>query len=273
VRTSPPEPIEGLSQSLEDLLARALAKNPEDRPQTVLELASELDEALHARRGIPRGLLRALLVVAAISTCGTGVLVAKVLEKRRAGQGEGAASPSPVASAAVVVRTNPRLAAALGEVQQALDRRTSIPIEPLKQLKTTLFEAASETERELIRAAVGRVLERALEGDGARFESVAALDLPLPDDPALRSRLAQRWLARAAERAPREPIDVQGILQKLAGSDTSGAAIEAAFTSRIQTLEPTFAAYRRARALDSKSVPSFRPSSSPSSGESASART
>jgi serine/threonine protein kinase len=205
VRTSPPDPIEGLSPALEDLLARVLAKNPDDRPQTALELASELDEALHARGSLPRGLVRALLVVAGLCVVATGALVARVLEKRPHPRGEADASPSPVTSASAIVRPSPKLTALLEGIGSSLDRKR-LPLDSLQQLKAILdAPGTSEGERDRIRAVLGRVYDVASAGDVARFERFVELDLPLPDDPQVRDRLVRRWLEIAADRARNAP--------------------------------------------------------------------
>ena len=97
VRERSPDRIEDVSPALEELVLRTLAKRPEDRPQTARDFVRELDEALHARPSLPRGLLGALVTVAVLCLVGTGALLVRV-QRSRSGVSP---SPSPHVSTAV----------------------------------------------------------------------------------------------------------------------------------------------------------------------------
>jgi hypothetical protein len=148
VRDREPEPIGGrVSPALEEfVVARALAKRPEDRPPTARDFARELSSAFLARPPLPRGLLLGLLAVALVCAAGTvGLVLWKV--KR---QHHDTAQESPVDRA----RREGRL-----EELQRLGRTASDPRERTKAFLAAGDVAFEQSAWAAARAAYEEVLK------------------------------------------------------------------------------------------------------------------
>ena len=254
VRDRDPEPIGGaVPPSLEDFLVRALAKRPEDRPQTAREFARELEEALRARQGISR-LVVGLLGVTLVCVLLTGALVWRVLEKRRQEHGDGSASPTPAPVTSASARPNPRLTALLESVSSTIDRSTVdhkawVSPETLRQLKQESTRVGLESERAQLHAVLARLYEQALSGDAVHFEQLDVAELPLPEDADLRGRIARRWLALAVERSAQVAIDPSAVAMA-SMKIKSETDVEDWFRKKIVKMKPAFGALARARAAD-----------------------
>jgi serine/threonine protein kinase len=252
VRESEPEAIGGaVSPALEDFVARALAKRPDDRPATAREFARELEEALRDRGGISR-LVLALLGVTFVCVVATGLLVWRVVEKRHESAN---ASPTP-APTPTPAKSNQRLTQLLENITASLDRKVWPSPDYIRQLHQEVPHATADPDRAALEPVLVRLYDQAASGaDVVRLEQLTTAEIPLPEDPDLRKKVAQRWLAGAFEHS--RTVRMDPAFAAMSGLKTQ-EEIEAYLRRGIVNMKPVFDRLVHARAAD-PTLPPFPP--------------
>ena len=216
VLSEPPPPLRGVPPGLADLVARTLAKDPAQRPQS----ADELAELLAGWRERPRRRRLAPLLALGAAALGLGLggwALTRGGAQPSRGVG-GAESPTPAASLAPLdpglvpylalcddlcappAEVRERLGEALAELSPA--QRAALA--PLKRAR--LEAALAAQEGELARALRERGLPPALETLLALCEAAPALDLPPPGPALLDAALLARLEADPPESRPEQRV-------------------------------------------------------------------